>query len=188
MPTEPLTFLVSRRVDPARQQDFTRWMLAGETLAAGFDGFLGAGLFAPPPGDDTWQIMFRFADEASLAAWMHAPERSSWLAAGTHLVQASEARCASGLDSWFTVPPPRWKQAVAVWLAFFPVSLLMNAVLGEWLAGLPLLPRVLLSTLALTPLMVCGLIPLVTRLLRRWLQADTPFGLKEKGGADFSCG
>ncbi|MCP9758860.1 antibiotic biosynthesis monooxygenase [Aquitalea sp. S1-19] len=174
MPTEPLTFLVTRRVDPARQQDFTRWMLAGETLAGGFDGFLGAGLFAPPPGDNTWQIVFRFADAASLEQWMHAPERSDWLASGTHLVQQSDVRCASGLDGWFVSPPPRWKQAVAVWLAFFPVSLLMNAVLGEWLAGLPLLLRVLLSTLLLTPLMVCVIIPWVTRRLANWLQPASP--------------
>ncbi|MCL6263554.1 hypothetical protein [Craterilacuibacter sp. RT1T] len=188
MHSEPLTFLVSRRIAPAHQQDFTRWMLAGEALAGGFDGFLGAGLFAPPPGEETWQIVFRFADAPSLDNWMHAPERNAWLAAGTHLVQQSDARCASGLDGWFVSPPPRWKQAVAVWLAFFPVSLLVNAVLGDWLASLVLPLRVLLSTLLLTPLMVCVVIPWVTRLLAGWLQPASPAhsgrcaGLSQKAG------
>lgn len=73
--------------------------------------------------------------------------------------------------------PPRWKQAVAIWLAFFPVSLLFNLLFGHWLAALDLVPRVLLSTLALTPVMVYLFIPLSTRLLAGWLHATpTPPG------------
>ncbi|MCY1408789.1 hypothetical protein D9M71_241190 [compost metagenome] len=68
--------------------------------------------------------------------------------------------------------PPRWKQAVAIWLAFFPVSLLFNLLFGHWLAALDLVPRVLLSTAALTPVMVYLFIPLSTRLLAGWLHAS----------------
>lgn len=68
--------------------------------------------------------------------------------------------------------PPRWKQAVAIWLAFFPVSLVFNLVFGHWLAALDLVPRVLLSTLGLTPVMVYLFIPLSTRLLAGWLHAS----------------
>jgi len=67
--------------------------------------------------------------------------------------------------------PPRWKQAVAIWLAFFPVSLLFNFALGSLLNEMALLPRVLISTLCLTPLMVYFFIPLSTRLLANWLNS-----------------
>ncbi|TIC80550.1 antibiotic biosynthesis monooxygenase [Crenobacter intestini] len=177
MPAEPLTFLLSRRVDAAHHDEFLRWMRTGEALAATRPGFLGAGLFSPPAGGDAWQIVFRFADEASLAAWLHDPERGAWLAGGTHLVQASEAQCARGLDGWFAAPPPRWKQTIAVWLAFFPVSLALNGVLGDWLSQFPLLWRVLISTLMLTPLMVGVVIPFVSRKLRRWLAPPLPASL-----------
>jgi antibiotic biosynthesis monooxygenase (ABM) superfamily enzyme len=60
---------------------------------------------------------------------------------------------------------------VAIWLAFFPVSLLFNVLFGHWLGTLELLPRVMLSTLALTPVMVYFFIPLSTRLLANWLHA-----------------
>ena len=60
---------------------------------------------------------------------------------------------------------------MAIWLAFFPVSLLFNALLGHWLATFELVPRVMLSTLALTPVMVYLFIPLSTRLLANWLHA-----------------
>lgn len=45
---------------------------------------------------------------------------------------------------------------------------------GHWLAPLDLLPRVLISTLALTPVMVYLFIPLSTRLLAGWLNPTVP--------------
>ena len=58
---------------------------------------------------------------------------------------------------------------MAIWLAFFPVSLLFNVGLEPLLAELGLFSRVLVSTLALTPLMVYLFIPLSTHLLAGWL-------------------
>jgi len=77
-----------------------------------------------------------------------------------------------GIDGWFGAVgqrPPRWKQAVAIWLAFFPVSLLFNFLLGPLLGELGLLNRVFISTLILTPLMVYLFIPMSTHLLANWL-------------------
>lgn len=68
--------------------------------------------------------------------------------------------------------PPRWKQAVTIWLGFFPTNLLASWLLGfvpgftEW----PLALRVLLATALLTPVMTYLVLPWVTRMLRPWLQ------------------
>ena len=57
--------------------------------------------------------------------------------------------------------PPRWKQAVTIWLGFFPTNLLASWLLGfvpgfaEW----PLVLRVLFATLALTPVMTYLVLP-----------------------------
>ncbi|MNP38360.1 hypothetical protein D3C76_1318680 [compost metagenome] len=51
------------------------------------------------------------------------------------------------------------------------MSLLFNFVLGPLLGEMTLLPRVLISTLCLTPLMVYFFIPLSTRLLANWLNS-----------------
>ena len=68
--------------------------------------------------------------------------------------------------------PPRWKQATTIWLGFFPLNVAF-AYLGSWLVPgwdqLAILPRVLITTLCLTPIMTYAMLPLVTRLLRRWL-------------------
>ncbi|HSM98428.1 MAG TPA: hypothetical protein VLS47_05380 [Gallionella sp.] len=173
----PVTLLVSRRVAPSRYRDFVAWIDQGKRLAASFHGYLGSGVFAPPISSDEHQIVFRFADQSSLEAWANSKERELWLNQGTDLVHDSQVRFARGLDNWFgqaNAAPPRWKQAIAIWLAFFPVSLSFNLLLGQLLGALPLFWRVLASTVMLTPVMVFVFIPFSTRLLRHWLLPPQP--------------
>ncbi|GAA0566233.1 antibiotic biosynthesis monooxygenase [Halomonas salifodinae] len=171
----PVTLMVARRVARGRYPDFMAWLDEGRELAADFRGYLGSGVLAPPPGDDEYQIIFRFGDAETLDAWEHSASRRSWLARGEGLYLAPHEHRATGLDSWFRAAggqtPPRWKQAVAIWLAFFPVSLGHQLLFGEALASLPLVLRVLATTLMLTPVMVFLFIPLVTRWLAPWLNA-----------------
>ncbi len=109
----------------------------------------------------------RFADDATLAAWAHSASRQAWLERGQGLFDEPRERRAHGLAAWFddNRKPPRWKQSVAIWLAFFPVSLAFNLGAGPYLGELSLAARVLLSTLVLTPLMTYWFIPLSSRLL-----------------------
>ncbi|MBB2494747.1 antibiotic biosynthesis monooxygenase [Aquipseudomonas ullengensis] len=178
MSAAPVTMLVARRVPRERFHEFRAWLHEGELLAADFAGYLGSGVLAPPPDDDEFQIVFRFSDEATLAAWEHSASRRTWLQRGSGLFAQPLEQRVRGLDAWFGSAqrrPPRWKQSVAIWLAFFPVSLAFNLLFGGWLSDLPLAVRILLSTLALTPLMTYWFIPLSTRLLEPWLQpARTP--------------
>ncbi|WP_043527635.1 antibiotic biosynthesis monooxygenase [Litchfieldella xinjiangensis] len=176
MSTAPVTLMVARRVSSGRYRDFMTWLDEGRELAADFGGYLGSGVLAPPPGDDEYQIIFRFSDAGTLAIWEHSASRRAWLERGHDLFEAPHEHRATGLDSWFRDAqgntPPRWKQAVAIWLAFFPVSLIFQFLFGPLLAVLPLVPRVLVSTLCLTPVMVFLFIPLSTRLLAPWLHGQ----------------
>lgn len=107
-------------------------------------------------------------------AWEHSASRTARLARGSDLFAHKTEHRVSGIEGWFGAAgqrPPRWKQAVAIWLAFFPVSLLFNFVLGPLLGEMSLLPRVFISTLCLTPLMVYFFIPLSTRILANWLNS-----------------
>ncbi|MCC5883073.1 MAG: antibiotic biosynthesis monooxygenase [Halomonas sp.] len=176
MSSSPVTLMVARRVASGRYQDFIAWLEEGRELAADFTGYLGSGVLAPPPGDDEYQLIFRFSDAETLAAWEHSASRRAWLARGQGLYEAPHAHRATGLDGWFQEAtgqtPPRWKQAIAIWLAFFPVSLAFQWLAGPFLVHFPLLPKVMVSTLALTPLMVFLFIPLSMRLLGPWLRGE----------------
>ncbi|AQU84794.1 MAG: antibiotic biosynthesis monooxygenase [Halomonas sp.] len=179
MSASPVTLMVARRVANGRYQDFNRWLNEGRELAADFPGYLGSGVLAPPTDDDEYQIIFRFSSSDTLSAWEHSASRHAWLKRGKGLYDAPHEHRATGLDAWFQVSPgvtpPRWKQAVAVWLAFFPVSLLFQWLFGGVIADWALLPRVMVSTLMLTPVMVFVFIPLSTRLLAPWLQGKWSF-------------
>lgn len=174
MSASPVTLMVARRVEHGRYSDFNLWLNEGRELAADFAGYLGSGVLAPPAGDDEYQIIFRFSSSDTLAAWEHSASRHAWLARGAGLFEAPHEHRAMGLDAWFQTSssnaPPRWKQAVAVWLAFFPISLVFQWVFGGVLADWALVPRVVVSTLMLTPVMVFVFIPLSMRLLAPWLQ------------------
>lgn len=66
--------------------------------------------------------------------------------------------------------PPRWKFAVVVWLAIYPlVTLFFGFFGGQIMAIHPLPLRTLVITLVLVPLMVFVLIPLLQRVLGKWL-------------------
>ena len=127
MSTAPVTLLVARRVAAGRYRDFLAWQREGEALAADFPGYLGSGALAPPAGGDEFQMIFRFADDATLAAWAPPPRARP----GSNAARGSSTNRAAprhGLAAWFddNRKPPRWKQSVAIWLAFFPVSLAFN--------------------------------------------------------------
>jgi len=183
MSTSPVTLMVARRVADGRYQDLMAWLREGEQLATDFPGYLGSGVLAPPPNDDEFQIIFRFADEQTMHAWEHSASRTAWLARGSDLFADPTEHRVSGIEGWFGAAgqrPPRWKQAVAIWLAFFPVSLLFNLLFGGMLGEMSLVARILLSTLMLTPLMTYLFIPLSTRLLAPWLQAPTRRRIERK--------
>jgi antibiotic biosynthesis monooxygenase (ABM) superfamily enzyme len=72
--------------------------------------------------------------------------------------------------------PARWKTAVVVWLAIYPV---LTFVL--WLAGLtirnwPVALRTLVLTVVIVPLMVYVLIPTIQRVLAPWLRPGSRGG------------
>jgi antibiotic biosynthesis monooxygenase (ABM) superfamily enzyme len=70
--------------------------------------------------------------------------------------------------------PPRWKQAVSIWLGFFPVNLVFTLLVTMFVPGwndLPTALKVFLTTTALTPLMTYWILPFVTSRLKTWLAA-----------------
>jgi antibiotic biosynthesis monooxygenase (ABM) superfamily enzyme len=191
MAGEPITVSIRREVDPAHISEATAWVQTGVNLAHKYPGFLGSGWVRAGEASQVWHMLYRFANEETLAAWEQSPERSWWLSMGQGFVKSERSKRRTGIEGWFDEPatgsipvtddatssvdlppaPPRWKQAVAIWLGFFPVNLLFSYLVSPvpgW-GELPLWTRVLATTLVLTPIMAYWVLPLVTRMLRRWL-------------------
>jgi antibiotic biosynthesis monooxygenase (ABM) superfamily enzyme len=176
----PVTVAITRRVDPAHIDEVTRWVQAGVNLANSYDGFLGSGWVRASADSDEWHMLYRFADARTLEAWEASDDRADWLFEGRELVEVARVEKRTGIEGWFDAPqpgapaaPPRWKQAVTIWLGFFPLNLLFTSLVNWLVPGwhqLWPLATVLVTTLILTPIMTYLLLPFVTRMLHPWLQ------------------
>jgi antibiotic biosynthesis monooxygenase (ABM) superfamily enzyme len=188
----PVTVAIARRADPARTHEMVAWMRAGTGLAESFPGFLGAGWVQSAPGSPEWHMLYRFADHETLSRWEESPQRHWWLTSAQGIVEHTRVERRTGIEGWFDPPvdhvvevlapgdaepaapatPPRWKQAVTIWLAFFPLSLTATLLTARFIADVPLAARTLLMTLCLTPLMTYLVLPRITRALHWWLHGQ----------------
>jgi antibiotic biosynthesis monooxygenase (ABM) superfamily enzyme len=175
---EPVTVLYSRRVKPGREADFEAWTRGILAAAREFPGHLGASVL-DAPGSREHHILFSFADPKSLRAWLDSEERRRWLARVEELLEADRGlQQLTGLETWFRLPgstvptmkpPPRWKMWLVSLVAVYPLVLAFQILLVPRMAGLPLPLRALLFPLVLLTSMTFVVMPLVTRVLRRWL-------------------
>lgn len=180
-----VTVSITRTIDPHRFTEASEWVQRGINLAHGYPGFLGSGWVRGSEDSASWTVLYRFSNAASLAAWENSGQRGDWLHAGTDLVLHAHVEKRSGIEGWFDgtqpptpgspalSPPPRWKQAVSIWLGFFPLNLAFTLITTELVPGwndLPTVLKVLLSTLMMTPLITYVVLPFITRMLRPWLQ------------------
>ncbi|WP_413317033.1 antibiotic biosynthesis monooxygenase [Agrococcus sp. 1P02AA] len=190
MEQAPITVAIERVVDPSMDRYAQAWSQHGVDLASRFEGFLGAGWVRESLRTPRWHMIYRFEDRGSLDAWEQSPERQQWLAGGASFAKESRIERRSGIEGWFDAPagvvmeddvrveirqvtaaPPVWKQMIVVWLAFFPMNVLVTWLLGliPGFGELVLPLRLLISTVILTPIMVGLILPLITRLASPWL-------------------
>lgn len=186
MDNKAITVSIMREVDPTRISEATAWVQAGINLAIKYPGFLGSGWVRAGEHSNSWHMLYRFSGEETLVAWENSPERDWWLSSGKQFMQQSRVEKRTGIEGWFDEPtavtidvsgeavgpPPRWKQAISIWLGFFPLNLVFT-LLVTWLVpfwtDIGILLRVLITTLILAPTMTFWVLPFVTRLLRNWL-------------------
>ena len=193
----PITVAIERRIDSTRTAEATSWMQAGTDLATAFPGFLGSGWVRAGEDSDLWYMLYRFRDITTLEEWESSTQRQWWLDSGRPFAREERSERRTGIEGWFDAPhgsileaatvteagtqpiqqpvpaaPPRWKQAVTIWVGFFPTNLAASWLLGfvPGFAEIPLVLRVLATTLMLTPVMTYAVLPWVTRMLQPWLQ------------------
>jgi antibiotic biosynthesis monooxygenase (ABM) superfamily enzyme len=184
--TEPVTVSITRHVDPSQEDQMRAWLRAGSELAERFDGFLGSGWVRPVPDSSEWHVLYRFASQSALETWELSPQRRWWLDSAQGLVDESSREHRTGIEGWFDEPssvdvqdlrttprpPPRWKQMCAIFIVFFPLSVLANYLAKDFAADWWLPLRVLVTVGVMTPIMTYLALPWVTKLLHGWLTAE----------------
>jgi uncharacterized protein len=182
--SSPITVTIARRAATERAQEMVAWMQAGIRLASDFPGFLGAGWVRPTADSDEWHLLYRFDGAATLHDWDSSQQRAWWLGAGAPFVEETRVERRTGIEGWFDEPtsrdvqdlrpppsaPPRWKQGVVIWLAFFPLSLLLGLLLTATGVHFDIVQRSLITTIVATPIMTYALLPWMTKRFEWWLK------------------
>jgi antibiotic biosynthesis monooxygenase (ABM) superfamily enzyme len=171
---EPVTVTVARVVRTDRREAFERW--AGEvlSLAATFPGNLGATLLHPGEASSEYHLVYRFTDDESLAGWERSPERRAALEQMAEMVDHERYARVAGLDSFFTrpaVPGPRWRLTVLTIAAVLAITSFLQLLVFPHLTGWPLEARLVLSACLVVTGMGHVVMPVLTRVFARWLQA-----------------
>ncbi len=170
---EPVTVTVARVVRPDRREAFEREATAILRVASTFPGNLGATLLRPGPGSSEYHLVYRFDDDASLAAWERSPQRRDFLDQLRGVVEDERYARVTGLDSFFTrpaTPGPRWRLTSLTIAAVFAITSLFQLLVTPHLQGWPVGARLLVSAVVVVLLLGHVVMPLLTRWLARWLR------------------
>jgi antibiotic biosynthesis monooxygenase (ABM) superfamily enzyme len=174
---EPITVVVHRRVRAGRQTEYEDAMRRFVQFALSSPGFRGLSVLRPPAGGRDYTVVDRFADAAARREFRASPLYGEWMQRLAELTEGDPLiEELSGLEGWFAgaAPaalraPPKARLAVATFCGVFPTVTTLNLLLGPTLKQWPFL----LASAAFNACVVVALtwlvMPLVTRLLRRWL-------------------
>lgn len=176
------------KVAADRRADFIRVERQLRQASRAFPGFLGSVLL--PPGDvrGLWISVTRFETDADLARWLSSPQRATLLVSlREQLAQDFEQYTRSapfgsivrfeGAEAQVT---PKWRVAMVVLMVLYPTVMLLTRYLSPWLTDLGADPGLglWLSQVVSTILLTWVLMPLATRIFRRWLDPIDGVGLR----------
>ncbi len=184
-----VTTMVTRRITPGREDEYTDGLREVAQVARGFDGHQGVTILGPHGGPPTeFTAIFTFDSAANLERWMTSEERRQWLERVRELtVDDEDVESLTGLEPWFTLPnrvvnrpPARWKMSLLTFLGVYPMLLVLGAVLKPAVGDWPLALRLGASLVVGIPLMTWFIMPGLSRLFFSWLYPEPQRGSLER--------
>lgn len=177
------------RIRADRESEFQGWRQRILEAVQEFEGFLGTESFDTlEGGEPEFIVVVRFDSRPHLDAWLASPVREKFMREVRDYVHHMDLRrIGSGFEGWFdishaTAPPVRWRQALIVLSALFPVIMVMRHLLAPVFHLIPV-PAAFLILLALdVSILTYVVMPLYTRLMAFWLKPARAFSLRREVG------
>lgn len=158
-----------------RKAEFLDWRRRILEQARKWDGFLGTESFDAPEGCE-FIVVVRFDSREHLDAWLNAKVRKELIReVQAYVHRLTLRRIGSGFEGWFdtsaiTAPPARWRQALVILSALFPVIMVMRQLLSPVFQLLPM-PVAFLILLSLDlAFLTYVVMPTYSRLMNFWLR------------------
>jgi uncharacterized protein len=171
--SKEVTEVISRNLAAGHEKDYDDWLQRFMISERQFPGYLGTTIIAPGGNSSSVRyIINRFADQASLDAWENSEVAHSLL---EEVGKYSTRQNFTGLETWFNLPnlktieaPPKWKMALVSFIAAYTISLVAHSILSIYLGQRPFLTEIVMTIILVVGLTYFAM-PLLSRLLRRWL-------------------
>ncbi len=179
-----VTMVIPHKVKPENEDAFLkieRQLIDAERKR---EGYRGAQLLEPVPGiQEEWTALVRFDTEQNMQRWLDSDERKQLTDQLDQVVESFEVRkVGSSFGSWFSFnivdgeAVPNWKQAMAVLLSLYPIVMVETIALNPGLEDLdvPGFLAIFIGNAISVALLTWVFMPVVTRVLSRWLAPMTP--------------
>jgi antibiotic biosynthesis monooxygenase (ABM) superfamily enzyme len=171
--SKEVTEVICRNIVAGHEKDYDDWLRRFMISERRFSGYLGTTIIAPGGNISSVRyVINRFADQASLDAWENSEVALSLI---DDVSKYSTLQRVTGLERWFNLPnlksisaPPKWKMAIVSFIAAYSISLVAHYILSIYLGQRPLLTDILMTIILVIGLTYFAM-PLLSRLLRRWL-------------------
>jgi antibiotic biosynthesis monooxygenase (ABM) superfamily enzyme len=171
--SKEVTEVISRNIAAGHEKDYDDWLQRFMISERQFPGYLGTTMLAPGGNISSVRyVINRFTDQASLDAWEKSEVALSLI---EEVNKYSTRQRVTGLETWFYLPnlktigaPPKWKMAIVSFIAAYSISLVAHYILSIYLGQQPLLTELLMTIILVVGLTYFAM-PLLSRLLRRWL-------------------
>ena len=169
-------------IRPDREEAFQDWRRRILEAVRKWKGFLGTESFDALDGvKPEFIVVVRFDSRANLDEWLKSKIRNEFMKEVRGYVQHyTLRRIGSGFEGWFdtsenTAPPARWRQALVILSALFPVIMVMRRLLSPIFLVLPLpLAFLILLTLDMV-FLTYAVMPHYSRLMSFWLRPAADF-------------
>lgn len=180
---QPVTVNIVRTVRSGREDDFETLVREFIPKSLTFPGHLGVHIVKPAAGTPRdYHIVIKFAAREQWQNFQASPEYAQFRASIEPLLEREPCiEEMTGLESWFTLPHaqalrplPRWKMALVTLLGVYPTSLLIGAFISSRLTHWPGWLKGLAFAVCMVAILTWGVMPLLTRLLARWLYSQSP--------------
>ena len=176
----PIHIAITRRVRPECEAEFQQALREFFQASFNHKSVLGANLLIPPPGSTIreYGILRTFTNESERDDFYASPMFQAWEEKVKPMTEGEPIyRQLTGLEAWFRADhhsPPRWKMAIATLIGVYPTSLFISFLQGDKIYTWFFATRSLLFSVGMVLLLTWIVMPLITRLLHRWLNSSHP--------------
>ena len=174
---DELTVVVKRRIRPGKESEFEQRMQGFVQFAMAFPGHRGISVLRPSGGGRDYIVVDKFSDASSRGSFKASSQYQDWMSRLGELTEGDpRIEELSGLEGWFTLPedpglakPPKYKMAIATFLGVFPVVMGLSLTLGPAIRSWPFVLSNAIFNACVVALLTWVVMPLITRMLHRWL-------------------